>query len=261
MSTRFRLTRRSASRILDDPTALGGLPLTSVLAAASAPAEAGELPGEMQALAQFAAGTSRIPTTAPGGTPVMSRIRKLVTAPAALAAATGLVVAGGGLALAASQGALHAPFQGHDHRSDHAPSAPASTNPGLSRTDSPSGEPSDTATPTATHTPSGTPSPSLEGLCHAFQAGAMSHNHANPAFAALTKAAGGTANIATYCVGLIGPSHKPSTPVTPTHPAKPTQAPTSHPSTPSRQGNPPTTPPGRPTSLPTPTSHPTPPAH
>lgn len=228
MSThRPRLSRRSASRILDDPQARSGDSLSALLAAASAPAQAGELTGEEQALARFQAGAP-VPSAAP-------RARRRVAAPVAALGALGLLVAGGGLAVAASQGALHVPFDGHDNRSDKAPSAPASTNPGLDRTGTPtsaapSGEASDGATPSSTHAPNGSPSPSLEGLCRAFQAGAAEVNHDNPAFDALAAAAGGEENIATYCVDLIGPSTKPTHPpkptqaATPTHPPKPTQA-------------------------------------
>ena len=156
----------------------------------------------------------------------MARIvRKVVAAPVAALGAAGLVVAGGGLALAASHGALNVPFSGHDHRSDKAPAAPATANPGLTRAPA--------ATPTALPTPSGTPTPSLTGLCRAFQAGA-SPSASNPAFAALTSAAGGTENVAAYCVDLIGPSKKPTHPAHPTTPAHPTAG--AHPSKPASPG-------------------------
>lgn len=171
----------------------------------------------------------------------MSRtVRKLLAVPAAGLAAAGVLVAGGGVAFAASQGALHVPFTGHDNRSPEAPTAPASENPGLSQTHSP-------ATPSAdgTQTPSGTPSPSLDGLCQAFQAGANHNGEDNPAFAALTAAAGGADKVSAYCVDRIGPSTKP------THPAKPTQAASpTHPAKPTQAASP--THPAKPTQAPTP---------
>ena len=161
--------------------------------------------------------------------------RKIVAAPAAALAAAGLLVAGGGFAMAASQGAVHVPFTGHDHRSTHAPSAPATSNPGLTRAESTAPSAPESTEPA---TPSASPSPSLAGLCVAFQAGAAHDGKDNPAFNALTAAAGGADQVAAYCTGLIGPSTKPTHPAMPTqaahptHPAKPTQAAT--PTKPSR---------------------------
>jgi hypothetical protein len=143
--------------------------------------------------------------------------RKVVTAPAAILGAAGLLLAGGGLAMAASHGALNAPFTGHDNRSTHAPTPSATANPGL--THATATEPADPESTEAAS--SASPSPSLKGLCVAFQAGATHDGKSNPAFDALTAAAGGADNVATYCDGLIGPSTKPTHP---THPAKPTQA-------------------------------------
>lgn len=261
-SYRPRLTRRAASRMLDDPHP-GADSLSTVLAAASAPGEPTELSREELVLAQFRAGAA-LALVPPETTSVLSRVRKLVAAPAVAFSAAGLVLTGGGLAIAASQGALHVPFTGHDNRPDDAPSAPTSTNPGIDRTDVPgSGKPSDL--PTSSQSPGATPSPSLEGLCRAFQAGAAEVNHENPAFAALVAAAGGEENLTTYCVDLVGPPKKPTTPVTPTRPAKPTQAATPTPggaaTTPSKPTQAATPSPRAPSTLPTPTARPAPPAH
>jgi hypothetical protein len=164
-------------------------------------------------------------------------IRKLVAAPALTLGVAGAVLTGGGVALAASQGALHVPFTGHDDRSDHAPSAPASTNPGLTHTDAATPSAAETTgSPSAHPTPNASPSPSLTGLCRAFQAGATQDGKTNPAFSALAAAAGGGENISAYCVTLIGSpaAHPAATPThqaaTPTHPAEPTQA--AHPTSP-----------------------------
>lgn len=148
--------------------------------------------------------------------------RKIAAAPVAALAAAGLLVGGGGIALAASQGAVHVPFTGHDNRSGDAPSAPATVNPGLTATHAPSDDATDEATQeTPDVSPSATPSPSLDGLCVAYQAGAMDKAAENSAFAALKSAAGGADNVEAYCVTRIG---EPTHPVKPTHPAKPTQA-------------------------------------
>lgn len=176
--------------------------------------------------------------------------RKVAAAPAAVLAAVGMVVAGGGIALAASHGALQVPFTGHDNRPADAPSATATVNPGLTRT--PAAEPSDDAT-TETSEPSepsasATPSPSLDGLCVAYQAGAMAKAASNPAFTALITAAGGADQVDAYCVSRIGASTHPAKP---THPARPTQVPTpDHAATPQHRAATPTHPAG-PTDVPT----------
>ena len=220
-TTRLRLSRRTASRMLDDPAAYardGGLG-ELLSAAASLPADLAP-EGEERAVAGFRAVAHQDSVPTLGGTPVMTRItRKIAAAPAAVLAAAGMVVAGGGIALAASQGAVHVPFTGHDNRPSDAPSATASTNPGLSGT---TAGPSDDATDESP-SPHATPSPSLEGLCVAYQAGAMDKAATNPAFTALQTAAGGADSVDAYCVDLIGASTHPTAPA---HPAKPTQAPT-----------------------------------
>ena len=145
---------------------------------------------------------------------VWSKVAALKVAGAAAIA----TAATGGIALAAATGAL--PFQAQPHApsvTDH--SGAATTPAGLAPTDSSADEGSSGAQQPSS-TPAGTPSPSLNGLCHAYQAGAMSHGNVanNPAFTALIRAAGGTDNVAAYCVTLIGPA--------PTHHGKPTDLPT-----------------------------------
>jgi len=220
---RSRLTRRDAEKILDhrgDPTE----PLAGLVdaAAAQSPGTPGLVAGaEEQAVGLFRGATPVVP-----GSESASRLaratRRLAALPAAGLAAGVLVLGGSGLALAANQGAVHVPFTGHDNRSDHAPAAPTaptSDNPGLSGT---AGTPKSTE-----HTPSATPSPSLEGLCHAYQAGAMPRSAFNPAFAALSTAAGGAEGVGAYCTDLIGTPNKPAHPTQaahPTTPPKPSQA-------------------------------------
>jgi hypothetical protein len=262
MSThRPRISRADAERLLDTGTG-GPQALSALLAAATPPTAAGEPAGEHAALAEFRA--ARLATVPP-----RRRIPMLKAALANLIAvkvAAGAAVAAaatGGIALAAASGNLPAPLQGAAHSAFGAPAAhgasqassahgrphgapvPAST----AASTAPTFEPSESNHPSGT----ATPSPSLRGLCNAFQAGATSNPGkalANPAFSVLVTAAGGKANVAAFCVTLIGPA--------PTHHAG---APSTHPSgAPStHRGGPPSTHPGVPGTHPggRPTSHPT----
>jgi hypothetical protein len=250
---RKTLTRRAAERILDhrgDPTE----PLAQVVDAAAAPSP---VAGEDQATALFRAATGLVPVPTSGGASTMNRlVRRIAALPAVGVAAGALALGGGGLALAATHGAVNVPFTGHDNRADHAPAAPTSANPGLTRTP---GAPQSPGTARPTSVPSATPSPSLVGLCHAYQAGAVPRKTSNPAFAALAAAAGGAGQVTGYCSGVLGaashptPSHPtPSHPTSPAHPA-PSATPT-HP-VPDHA----TTPPGpRPTQAASPTIPPRP---
>src|SRR5690349_16453974 len=193
---RSRLSRRDAEQILD---------------------HRGDPSDPLAALVDAAAGVRR-------AAPAPVRARRLAALPAAGLVAGALVLGGGGIALAATHGALNVPFTGHDNRSEHAPAAPSSTNPGLSHTPGHSASHAP-GTPKATHTPSSSPSPSLEGLCHAFQAGADPQKATNPAFSALRAAAGGADNVSSYCTHLIGAPTKPTQPAHPTQAATPTHKP------------------------------------
>jgi len=109
---------------------------------------------------------------------------------APLAALT--LVAGGGIALAASGGADPAP-QAVEHR-------PVGT-PTVKPTDEPTDEP--TSDPTDEPTSDASPSPSLTGLCKAYRAGGYAsstkNGHVKPAWSALEAAAGGADEVDTYC--------------------------------------------------------------
>jgi hypothetical protein len=214
---RTRLTRRVADRILDHRGS-GDDALTGLIDDAAAPAAAAA--GEEPAVALFREATRLGPVPISEGATAMTRMtRRLAALPVAALAAGGLALSGGGLALAASQGAVHVPFTGHDNRSDNAPAAPSSTNPGLSGSAGPGSA--------STHAPSATPSPSLKGLCTAYQAGAVPRKDTNPAFAALRTAAGGAEGVSAFCEELIGPASKPAHPTqaaSPTIPPKPSQA-------------------------------------
>jgi len=275
---RNRITRKSAARLLDDPGSDTTDPLSTVLGAATVRSTTAELPGEAAAMAQFSALSTRELVPSTESESFMSKLQsKALAAPIATLGAIGLTIAGGGVALAAATNG-HVPFAGHDHRSSHAPSAPASTNPGQSghATTTPS------ATPMPKVHPGAAPNPSLVGLCHAYLAGSKSHGKrlSSPAFTALTTAVGGTVNVTPYCTALLAnkthPAHpvKPTQAATPTHPAhpahpvKPTQAATpTHPAHPVKptQAATPTHPahPVKPTQAATPThpAHPVKPAH
>lgn len=233
---RDRMSRRDAEKILDhhgDPTD----PLAGLVDAAAAPSAVGSGEDRAAALFRTTTGLGPVPITESGS--VMIRLtRKLAALPVAALAAGGLALGGGGLAFAATQGAVHVPFTGHDNRSTHAPAAPSTTNPGLTGTP---GKPASTPNAEATHLPSGTPSPSLEGLCHAYQAGAVPQKASNPAFAALSRAAGGASGVGAYCTSLIGPkpAHptQAATPPIP-HPTQAATPPVPHPTHPSQAASP-----------------------
>jgi hypothetical protein len=108
----------------------------------------------------------------------------------------------------------------------------------------------------ATHpAPHGTPSPNLNGLCHAWLAGAGAEHgkaRSNPAFSVLVSTAGGSDAVAGYCTELLGSSTHPSGDDSDEPEPGETESPGSHP-TPSHPNR--TSHPG-PTSHPNRTSHP-----
>ena len=119
---------------------------------------------------------------------------------APLAALT--LVAGGGIALAAS-GGDPAP-QAVEHRAaaaqgvEHGPDAkPSSTGKPAEPADDRADDRSDESNSDAS------PSPSLTGLCKAYEAGGYAsstkHGHVNPAWSALESAAGGSDDVGEYC--------------------------------------------------------------
>jgi len=114
--------------------------------------------------------------------------RHTIAAP--LAALT--LVAGGGIALAASGGPDPAP-QAVEHRPAAPPSATPKPKPTVEPTDEPTDEPEADASP----------SPSLTGLCKAARAGGYAsstkNGHVNPAWSALESAAGGAGNVDNFC--------------------------------------------------------------
>jgi hypothetical protein len=189
------------------------------------------------------------------------------------------VAASGSIALAATQGSQPSepgrvlPTNAASQAQEHA--APVLA-------EHPSGKPADAGNSDATHpAPHGSPHPNLNGLCHAWLAGAgAEHGHArsNPAFSVLVATAGGSDAVDGYCTTLLGSSshpsgsdsdepgetdsnEPPSHPNQSSHPGK-----TAHPGRTSHPGN--TThpgasdhPSGRPTATPPVTPPVTPPTH
>jgi hypothetical protein len=222
------------TRQLDRDTAealLSGVPaarrgagrLGEHLAAAAAPGRPEELAGWPVVLAAFRAAHPQ-PVADQRRRPVLKTwLTKLLTVKAAAALA---VAATGGVALAASSGALPNPLA----------DKPAATTSHGPDGDRPSGGPSH---PDGKG-PSALPSPSLVGLCHAYEAGAgADHGKAleSPAFTALITAAGAKDKVDGFCTTLLaaspgngaGPSgHPTGEPSDPSH-THPSSAPTEHP--------------------------------
>jgi hypothetical protein len=166
-------------------------PVAALLSAASAPAYDRELVGEAQAVAAFSAAHLR-PITRPRRSSMS--VTKLLVAKAALAA---LGLSGGGVALAAATGHLHAGVGG----------TPATRSAGA--TASTVGT-SSAARTSGSHR-SASPSPSMRGLCQAYTARGNNRGKAldTPAFAALVRTAGGRDNVSAYCTSLLAskPGH------------------------------------------------------
>jgi hypothetical protein len=220
----------------------GALPADSslgrLLADAAAPAQEHELDGLSAALNAFCA--SR-PT--PRRSPVKTLLASLLAAKGVAAAAATASI--GGLALAAATGSLPPAAQNAAHDLVRAPAASSQSADADNKSD----------TATQQSAPSATPSPSMIGLCRAYSAGvATSKGKAldNPAFNALTTAAGSEAAVPTYCTTLLATEvgGKPT--------ALPTQAQIHRPST-APSGPPATHPTGPPATHPTgpPATHPT----
>ncbi len=203
-------------------------PLGAYLAAAAAPGQPQELAGGPQAMAAFQAAHLQPAAQQRRTSMIKTWVAKLLTVKAAaLLAAT----AAGGMALAATTGALPNPLA--DTLSPaHATGRPTTT------PSHPGGR------------PSVMPSASLLGLCHAYTAGAGADHGkalADPAFTDLVTAAGGTAKVTTFCATILASaaanaaSH-PAGPADTTHPtgpptstpanSHPTGAPTEHPTGP-----------------------------
>ncbi len=237
--------RRDASRIQDaDISGLltGGTPvadasaplqqLADVLAALRAAPAGDEMAGKAAALAEFRQefGVSPHPIRSRRRRPTL--LSSLLSAKAAVAAAVAAVGLGG-VATAAFANALPTPAQQFAHDTIGAPSphASSSSNPNSGHSGTPVG-------PNAS-------GPAAFGLCTAY-ANATQHGNAAQkavAFRNLENAAGGAANVASFCASVAHPgaSATQGSGAPASHPAgaptsHPTGAPTSHPTGPPSNG-------------------------
>lgn len=192
-----RLDRAAAERLLRRAVPVpdaGTERLVVVLAAASAPGRARELGGEGAALLAFRqVGPGAAATAAPPAGAGAARASRLVVKLVAVVA--GIVVATGGIALAAGTGAIPLPL-GDDPGGD-TPVVSDSRGASEEATAQPPGvspSPHASAVPTA----------ELAGLCRAYQAAADNPGKAGdtPAFAKLVVAAG-EEEVADFCQALL----------------------------------------------------------
>jgi hypothetical protein len=122
-----------------------------------------------------------------------------VFAARSLTAATAVLLAGGGIAIAAATGMLPT--------AAHGPDGTPGQHPAVSSHPSGSDEATEPVESGESQQPSDVPRPSLDGLCHAFQAGATDNDGKaidNPAFSVLVAAAGGAEQVAAFCDDRIG---------------------------------------------------------
>jgi hypothetical protein len=252
-----RVDRRTAEQLLrgapDPEHGAGPDALSTLLAAASAPARAEELAGEQAALAAFRA--ARLADAPQPRRPSMLKVTLAKLATVKIAATAAAVLVAGGVAVAAATGGL--PTQGNDtppavpSTIDKVTSSAASDGaPGKSdKKDNgqPNGEKSNGDKNNNDN--AGTPSPSLTGLCHAYTAGSKSERGKaleSPAFTYLITTAGGKDKVPAYCSDLLAKEPKQQ----PEHPTgKPTTNPGNGPADPpandKANGGPPETRPGR----------------
>jgi hypothetical protein len=230
----YRIDRATAEALLSNAQGARRRagPLGDLLTAVAAPARPEELVGGSAAMAAFRSACSRRAADRPGRSTIKGQLTRLFTVKVA---ALAVAAATGGIALAATSGALPNPLKDE-------PAVTVSNGP---RTGRPSG-----VSPHTTRTGPGVlPSPALFGLCGAYEAGADHRRSlADPAFTALVTAAGGVDKVDDYCKALLAAPSPGADPRTASSAAG-TQHPTA----------PPTEPPnGPPTQHPTgpPASHP-----
>jgi len=241
-----RLSRRDAERLLDAPAAHDSA-LGRALTRAGGPARAGELAREDATVAAFHQARLSPPPAVRKGFVSPRRLGSRAAVHAVVATAAVVALASGSFALAGSLDLPALPGQADDRATESTAGRTSTgaggtvTDPSTGTSTSDGGDPSSTSGPGSTgptrsggttsgHTsPSGTgttPRPDLKGLCKAFQATERGDHGASldsAAFAVLAEAAG-SADVATFCVSLIGePTVTPTRP-TPTRPTptKPT---------------------------------------
>jgi hypothetical protein len=261
-------TRREAEQLLDDPAAHGSA-LGSLLSAAAAPALPGELRREDAEVAAFHRARLTPSTARAAGYVSPRRLASRAAARAVIATGAVVALTTGGFALANSAHLPGLPGQASDQATESVAKSPKPTSASTDTSTSTSA-----SAPTSSEAPGETsgapsastaPTPSYEGLCRAFQATDRSTRGKSldsAAFAALEAAAAADgADVATWCVDLIGEPKETGKPsVLPTPTSKPTDKPTGKPSvlpTPTPTSKPTDKPTGKPSVLPTPTDEPT----
>jgi hypothetical protein len=209
-SPRRRIDRETAERLLSGVGADGHDDLARLLTAASAPARPAELAGEATAIAAFR-NRRPGPTRPPRRRSLLrtAYARSSRTVKVALASAI-VVAATGGVALAATTGALPGPL-GNVIRSDNPPSRPAPPPPPADRiTESPSA------------------SASAADLCRAYGDASPQERDRlldGPRFGTLIEAAGGRDRITAYCTDLLGTGGESTAPPSTGQSADPTGKP------------------------------------
>ncbi|MFI1194726.1 hypothetical protein ACH4T9_15910 [Micromonospora sp. NPDC020750] len=223
-----------------------GDPLAQLLAAAAGPTLPGELAGEERALAAFRA--ARVaPASGPARTPRRLTVGVVAWIGALAATATaGVAVAAATLDRAEEPAPPSAPSAASASPADPdaaGPTAPRPTGSGPGR--SPSPIPAPTATPSGarpsgparpgtpgTDTDTRSPDPGhsgagaqLPGLCRAYLAKSAAQRERaleKPGFAPLVTAAGGAAEVESFCQDLLGGADSGRVPtVRPSHPGRP----------------------------------------
>jgi hypothetical protein len=226
-----RIGLDEADRLVSgDTTGPGREGLAALLDAANSPPTRGELAGESDAVARFAAARRGVVPPDPPRGEGHVRVSPSARAVAMKVAAGIVALAVGGTALAAEAGTLPATAQQHAHRLFSSLGVPAPTLGSRPLRSGTGAGPSDD--PTTVPRPSRTPSPTVSasapvashrGLCRAWAAEKKPHGRAMSAASrrALAAAAGGTDNIADYCrTLLITTPPPPSASPAPDHPGK-----------------------------------------
>lgn len=209
----YRIDRATAEALLSGVPAARRRagPLGELLAAAAAPGSPEELAEWSAAVAAFRTAYSQRATDRPRKSMVKTGLTKLLTVKAAAFAAA---AATGGMALAATSGALPNPLT--DKPAVNLTSGHGTGRPGIA-----------SARPNG-RGPTVLPSASLFGLCDAYESG-VDHGKAlaDPAFTALVTAAGGIDKVDGYCKSLLAtpPDNAAG------HPSGPPDAGTQHPTT------------------------------
>jgi hypothetical protein len=220
-----RIDRDTAEQLLRGAPAgsqAGPEALVELLAAAARPPGGRELAGEQAAMAAFRAARPHAVHDAGRGSMLKTALAKMLTVKVA-AAAIAISVVGGGVALAASNGALPSTL-GSGNSAKQPAHATGQPSPGADKDKN----------------GNAAPSPSLVGLCRAYAAGVADNPGKaleNPAFGALISAAGDKDKVTDYCTDLLkdepdnaasnpgnAPTARPSPKTTPSHPAPPEPA-------------------------------------